>query len=63
MSGDIEIGICDFCHKGKPINRTYFYPTIPPENDENKKTLYNEGAYFVYLKTCNDCGEPTTTSS
>jgi hypothetical protein len=58
--GDIEMDKCDFCNEVKHVNRTYLHPSkyIKPEGDERLK-LYNEGNYFIIVKTCNDCGAPT----
>lgn len=60
MSGDIEIGICDFCHEEKSVSRTYLRPTkyVKPDKFEDYKTLYNEGNYFIIIMTCYECGEP-----
>lgn len=61
MSGYIEFDKCDFCKEEKPVWRTYFYPSNyeKPKSLEEKNKLYNQGNYFIFLKTCNDCGEPT----
>ena len=61
MSGCIEHDKCDFCKQEKPVWRTYLRPTkyVKPENLEEANKLYNQGSYFIIVKTCNDCGEPT----
>lgn len=60
MSGDIEMDKCDFCHEIKPVERTYLRPSkyIKPQDPEDYCKLYNQGSYFVIIKTCNDCGTP-----
>lgn len=60
MSGVIEFDKCDFCQEEKPVWRTYLRPTkyVKPTEYEAYKNLYNEGSYFIIIKTCNDCGEP-----
>lgn len=62
MSGEIEVNVCDFCKKEKPVTRTYLYPSKydKPENSEELNKLHNQGDYFTFLSTCNDCGNPTT---
>jgi hypothetical protein len=62
MSGCIEHDKCDFCHEEKPVWRTYLRPSkyVEPEKIEDKAHLYNQGSYFIIIKTCNDCGEPIT---
>lgn len=59
MSGDIEVDECDFCKQIKSVIRTYFKPSVyrNRKNMESKK-LYNEGDYFIIVKSCFDCGEP-----
>lgn len=56
---EVEIAICDFCHQEKFVGRTYLRPSkyVKPEYPENLK-LYNEGSYFIFVYTCNDCGIP-----
>ena len=58
--GDIEKAVCDFCREVKPVKRTYFYPSKykKPDDIKDQVKLYNEGNYFVHIKTCFDCGEP-----
>lgn len=58
--GDVEVDVCDFCKQVKPVGRTYLYPSkyVKPENALNSVVLYNEGNYFIIVKTCNDCGTP-----
>lgn len=60
--GDIEYGTCDFCKSQAPIQRTYLYPSnyVKPQITEEAVKLFNEGNYFKYISTCNDCGTPTT---
>jgi hypothetical protein len=60
MSGCVEFDKCDFCHIEKPVERTYLRPSkyIKSETPEDYLKLYNEGAYFIIIKTCNDCGIP-----
>lgn len=62
MSGEIEFDKCDFCKEEKPVWRTYLYPSKyqKPESFEERNKLYNQGDYFIYLKTCADCGDPIT---
>ena len=58
--GNVEVDKCDFCNCIKSVQRTYFYPSNykkPKELIESNK-LYNEGDYFLFLKTCIDCGIP-----
>lgn len=60
MSGSIEMDHCDFCREIKPVERTYLRPSkyTPPETLEEKNKLYNQGSYFIIVKTCPDCGVP-----
>lgn len=60
MGGDVEFDKCDFCHEEKPVERTYLRPTkyVKPENPEEYVKLYNEGGYFIIVKTCFECGVP-----
>ena len=62
MSGDMEIGKCDFCKQHKPKRRTYFYPSKYEKEPGAfiNKTLHNEGDYFAIIYTCIDCGDPLT---
>jgi hypothetical protein len=61
MSGDIEMDKCDFCNEVKPVERTYLRPSkyVKPVFPENTK-LYNDGNYWVIVRTCHECGTPTT---
>ena len=61
MSGTIEFDKCDFCKEDKPVWRTYLRPTkyVKPKEFEVYDKLYNQGDYFIIIKTCNECGEPT----
>jgi hypothetical protein len=58
--GDIEFGKCDFCKEDNPVNRTYLRPSKYIKSGDIIKDhkLYNEGNYFIIIRTCNDCGEP-----
>lgn len=60
MSGSVEIDKCDFCHQTKAVERTYLYPNKynKPISFEEYNKLYNQGNYFIIIKTCNDCGIP-----
>jgi len=60
--GESEMAICDFCQEEKTVERTYFYPSKykKPDNTIESCKLYNEGNYFVFVRTCKDCGEPKT---
>lgn len=57
---DIEQDACDFCKEVKPVERTYLKPSkyVKPEDIEEQCKLYNEGSYFIIIKTCTDCGTP-----
>ena len=63
MSGDIETGQCDFCKETKSIVRTYIKPLryTKPKNPEDWQKLYNQGDYFIVIRTCHDCGCPKIT--
>ena len=56
----IEQDKCDFCKEVKPVQRTYLRPSkyIKPTEEEKSNKLYNEGNYFIIVKTCTDCGTP-----
>ena len=58
--GAAEFDKCDFCNEEKHVSRTYLYPDKykKPEKLEDRVKLYNEGSYFIIIKTCNDCGKP-----
>jgi len=60
MSGEIEKDKCDFCKEIKSVERTYLRPS--KYNKSNDLTinnhLYNQGNYFIIIRTCNDCGTP-----
>ena len=60
MSGECEMDKCDFCHEVKTVERTYLRPSkyVKPTEAEKYCKLYNEGSYFIIVKTCNDCGTP-----
>ena len=60
MCGDVEQDCCDFCREIKPVERTYLRPSkyVKPESFEEYDKLYNQGGYFIIVKTCNDCGVP-----
>ncbi len=64
IMGDIEQGKCEFCQEIKPIQRTYLYPSKyerNPNDISGNKKKHNEGAYFIIISTCNDCGVPKLT--
>ncbi len=60
MSGDIELDKCDFCHQTKPVERTYLRPSkyVKSEKLEEYNKLYNQGEYFIIIRTCSECGVP-----
>ncbi len=60
MSGSVESDKCDFCRETKIVERTYLRPSkyVKPSNPEEYAKLYNEGRYFIIVKTCSDCGVP-----
>ena len=60
MSGCVEVGKCDFCHQEKQVERTYLQPSkyVKEPGSFINKILYNEGDYFIIIRTCNDCGTP-----
>jgi hypothetical protein len=60
MAGEIEQDKCDFCKEIKPVERTYLRPSkyVKSKEYEEYKDLYNEGSYFIIIKTCYDCGIP-----
>jgi len=60
--GDQEMDKCDFCKEVKIVNRTYLHPRKykKPTDVIEASKLYNEGNYFIIVRTCNNCGEPTT---
>jgi hypothetical protein len=62
MCGDCEQDKCDFCHEIKVVERTYLKPSkyVKPTVSNDYLKLYNEGDYFIIVKTCNDCGTPNT---
>jgi len=57
---DIEKDYCDFCKEYKPVERTYLKPSKYVKNKDNSlnNKLYNEGDYFIIVKTCFECGIP-----
>lgn len=61
--GDIEIDKCDFCKEIKSVERTYLKPSkyIKPHDPIEYCKLYNEGDFFIIIKTCNECGTPKQT--
>jgi len=65
MSGDIEMDKCDFCHEIKQVERTYLHPSkyVKEQGAFINKTLYNEGDYFIIVKTCSECGTPTSSQT
>ena len=60
MSGGVEHDKCDFCQIEKPIERTYLRPSKfkKPFKIEDRSHLFNQGEYFIIIKTCSDCGVP-----
>ena len=65
MSGSIEMDKCDFCQEIKQVERTYLQPSkyVKEQGAFINKTLYNEGDYFIIVKTCDDCGTPTSSQT
>lgn len=59
---DIEQDKCDFCKEIKSVERTYLRPSKYKKIDDIiiNQHLYNEGNYFIIIRTCNDCGIPKT---
>jgi hypothetical protein len=55
--GDVEMDSCDFCKEVKPVERTYLRPSWYVKSDDSNH-LYNEGNYFIIVKTCSSCGPP-----
>lgn len=60
MSGEIEVDVCDFCHETKSVERTYLRPSKYEKSNDAvvSQHLYNEGSYFIIIRTCYDCGKP-----
>ncbi len=56
--GSIEIDKCDFCKKIKPVERTYLKPSNYVKDITDYRKLYNDGDYFIIIKTCINCGIP-----
>ena len=58
--GEIEMDRCDFCHEIKEVERTYLRPSryVKSKDHVANQHLYNEGSYFIIIKTCIDCGTP-----
>ena len=65
MSGSIEMDKCDFCQEIKQVERTYLKPSkyVKEQGAFINKTLYNEGDYFIIVKTCSECGTPTSSQT
>ena len=65
MSGCIEIDKCDFCQEAKQVERTYLHPSkyVKEQGAFINKTLYNEGDYFIIVKTCSECGTPKSSQT
>lgn len=57
---DIEQAQCDFCKEIKSVERTYLKPSLYIKSKDNttNQHLYNEGDYFIIIKTCDTCGKP-----
>lgn len=60
MCGEIEKDKCNFCNEVKAVERTYLKPTKYEKTTDLviNNRLYNQGDYFIIIKTCNDCGKP-----
>ena len=60
MGFNIEFDKCDFCKEEKPVWRTYLRPSkyVKSEDPTVNQHKYNQGDYFIIIKTCDDCGEP-----
>lgn len=60
MSGEVEMDICDFCQETRSVERTYLKPTkyVKPEDAVECQHLYNQGSYFIIIRTCHECGIP-----
>lgn len=65
IMGHCEYDKCDFCQQIKDVGRTYLKPSkyIKPELLEERNDLYNQGDYFIIIKTCSDCGTPKLINS
>ena len=65
MSDSLEMDKCDFCQEIKQVERTYLHPSkyVKEKGAFINKTLYNEGDYFIIVKTCIDCGTPTSSQT
>ena len=65
MSGCIEMDKCDFCQEVKQVERTYLHPSkyVKEQRAFINKTLYNEGDYFIIVKTCSECGTPKSSQT
>ena len=65
MSDSLEMDKCDFCQEIKQVERTYLHPSkyVKEQGAFINKTLYNEGDYFIIVKTCIDCGTPTSSQT
>ncbi len=61
----IEQDKCDFCKEIRQVNRTYLKPSryVKSTNLTVNNHLYNQGDYFIIVKTCEDCGKPKNTSN
>jgi len=58
--GEQEQDKCDFCKEVKPVERTYLRPSkyVKSFDLTVNNHLYNQGDYFIIIKTCADCGTP-----
>ena len=65
MSGSIEMDKCDFCQEIKQVERTYLQPSkyVKEQGAFINNTLYNQGDYFIIVKTCSECGTPTSSQT
>lgn len=55
---DQELAECDFCKRIEFVERTYLKPSKYVKPTEGYNKLYNEGGYFIIIRTCSDCGKP-----
>jgi hypothetical protein len=57
---EVEQDLCDFCHENKSVQRTYLRPSKYKKSNDPviNNDLYNQGSYFIIIRTCFDCGTP-----